>query len=170
MENDFDAIDQAQAARFKRLLEERKINQAKLAREAGVSHLTDIKKGDRPINRKVIKAILERKDLGYKAVNWILLGSFEEDVFAPVNSKNIPLRSENNPPGSNNSGPHVREPSPIFKKAVKELFSLIENPEMASKLAQGLVDILKKDPERFYNKFYSGIIGDSDMLERIKEN
>jgi hypothetical protein len=51
-----------------------------------------------------------------------------------------------------------------------ELFSLLKNPETASKLAQGLVDILKKDPERFYNKFYSGIIGDCDMLERIKEN
>lgn len=51
-----------------------------------------------------------------------------------------------------------------------ELFSLLKDPETASKLAQGLVDILKKDPERFYNKFYSGIIGDSDMLERIKEN
>lgn len=81
--------------------------------------------------------------------------------------KEMTLRSENHPPGSKNSVSHIGEHSENYNKAVTELFSLIENPERASKLAQSLVDVLKKDPERFYNKFYYPIIDDCYMLERI---
>jgi len=84
--------------------------------------------------------------------------------------ENIDLRSENHPPGSKNSVSHIGEHSENYNKAVTELFSLIENPEMASKFAQGMVSVIKKDPERFYDKYYSGIIGDCDMLKGIQKN
>jgi len=84
--------------------------------------------------------------------------------------KEMTLRSENHPPGSKNSVSHIGEHSENYNKAVTELFSLIENPEMASKFAQGMVSVIKKDPERFYDKYYSGIIGDCDMLKGIQKN
>ena len=94
--------------------------------------------------------------------------SFPENIIKQCQiCKEIPLRSENHSPVSNNSVHYVEEPSPIYNTAMTELFSLIENPEMASKLAQSLVCVLKRDPERFYNEYYSEIIDDCYMLKRI---
>ena len=86
------------------------------------------------------------------------------------NCEKIPLRSENHTPGEKNSLPCIGEHSKNYEKAITELFSLIKNPKMASKFAQNLLCVIKKDPERFYDNFYSRIIGDCDMLKDLKEN
>ena len=93
-----------------------------------------------------------------KSIDW-LLSDVIDDISAHIEAKN--------PPGSMISDVRVERHSENFEKAVTELFSLIETPDMASKFAQALVCVLERDPERFYNHFYSPIIDDCYMLKRI---
>lgn len=56
-----------------------------MAREAGVAHLSEIIKGTKPINWKVLKAISDNPTLGRKAVGFVLSGSAKDPDFSLAN-------------------------------------------------------------------------------------
>ncbi len=81
--------------RLKRILEASGIKSAQLAREAGVAHLSEIIKGTKPINWKVLKAISDNPALGQKAVSFILSEIPKDPQFALANFKEgMPDREE----------------------------------------------------------------------------
>ena len=83
-------VDQEMAGRLKRLLEQKGVNKAKIARRGGIGHYTQMMKGERPINSKALKGIAATPEMGVKAVAWVLLGQYEEETFTTVNKYSGP--------------------------------------------------------------------------------
>ena len=83
---------QEMANRFKRLLDGKNIKRKVVAQAAGLSHISGMETGIRPITAMVLKAISEIEELGPEAVNYILTGKKAEGDSTKLDVKDELLR------------------------------------------------------------------------------
>jgi transcriptional regulator with XRE-family HTH domain len=155
-----------QGARLARLLEEKKINQKHLAKQAQISEsgISAMKRGS-PINDRLIKAILLREDLGTNAIEWIFFGKYEDVLFGGAE---IPSQDHASPPGSTISEQAIAPYTINQEKAFQELRSIIDDPVLALKITKAMNFICAHD-EQECRKILKDVLGVYDLLRYEQE-
>jgi len=153
----------AQAERLNRILDHKKIRQNALAEQAQIaqSSLSDMKQGKVPLNDRLLKAMLQREDLGWMAIEWVFFGKHEQEIFGIAKS---PSHGSEDAPESTIDDRPLPDYTLAQERAIQEFRTILYDPEYALRLVKEMLYI--RDHE--LNRFQQIIEKIHGFYERIK--